>query len=316
MNKNLSKFFCTSLLLMALSMAFSQSFTQFSQYIHSQGILNPAYTGTKNAICGVLLYRDQWIGIEGSPKSMAFNIHAPVRSKNIGIGLSVINEQIGMKRITDIDAAFSYIIKTGKQNHLSFGLQAGINSYSFFKSEALLSDPEPDPFFSGANESYLLPDFGFGSYYYTNRLFIGLSLPKLLSNEFDINENKLKTGKFSFKEQHIYLYSGYVFKVKNNTLFKPSVLTKYIYGAPVQFDISANFLLKKLAWIGLGYRTGAAMILYTDFKITDYLNMGYSYDFVLSNLGHYTSGTHEIRLTYNYDLKVKYMPMFDTIRDF
>ncbi len=293
---------------------FSQNYIQFSQYINTQGLLNPAYSGTKSLPSGLLIYRNQWLNIDGAPVAFAFNIHAPIKTKKMGIGISAINEKIGMRNQTDINIAYSYITKINSKRSLSFGLRVGIKNYNFDKSKAQLIDID-DPFFSNGNESFLFPDFGFGTYYYTKRFFAGLTLPNMLTNGLDINSTTLKTNSFSLKQQHLYLYSGYVFNLNDKLLIKSSVIGKYIYGAPLQFNVNSSLLVQEFLWLGIGYRTGEALIFLLDYKINDQFSIIYSYDWVLNKLNKYNSGSHEIMLLFNISNKAN-TPMFNSPRSF
>ncbi len=298
----------------SLNSLFSQNYIQFSQYINTQGLLNPAYSGTKSSINGLLIYRNQWVNMAGAPVNFAFNIHAPIKTKKMGIGISAINEQIGMRNQTNINVAYSYITKINSKKSLSFGLRIGIKNYNFDKSKAQLIDID-DPFFTNGNESFLLPDFGFGAYYYTKRFFAGLSLPNLLTNGLDTYSTTLKTNSFSLKQQHYYLYSGYIFKLNDKFLIKPSVLGKYIYGASLQFNVNSSLLVKEILWLGLGYRTGEALIFLLDYKINEQISLAYSYDWVLNKLNKYNSGSHEIMLLFNIYNKTSTL-MFNSPRNF
>ena len=294
MNKVLS----ISILLFVASNLYSQEYIQFSQYVNAQGVLNPAYTGTKSLPSGFLLYRNQWVNIDGAPVTFAFNINTPIKGKNMGIGLSAVNEQIGMRKQTEFNAAYSYITKINSKSNLSFGLQVGIKNNFFDKSNAQATDLD-DPFLTDQKESFLLPNFGFGAYYYTKRFFAGLSLPNMLTNRLDLQSAALKTKGFSFKDQHFYMFSGYVIKLKEKLLLKPSVLVKYLYGAPLQLNINSSLLIQDALGLGLGYRTGDALIFLVDFKINTQIRVGYSYDLGMNNLNSYNFGSHEIMLMFN-----------------
>ena len=311
---NTKKIILFSIIYFALNNLFSQNYIQFSQYVNTQGLLNRAYSGTKSLPSGLLIYRNQWLNIDGAPVAFAFNIHAPIKTKKMGIGISAVSEQVGMKSQTDINVAYSYITKINSKRSLSFGLRIGIKNYNFDKSKAQLIDID-DPFFTNGNESFLLPDFGFGTYYYTKRFFAGLTLPNLLNNGLDIHSTTLKTNRFSLKKQHFYLYSGHVFNLNDKLLIKPSVLGKYIYGTPLQFNVNTSLLVKEFIWLGLGYRTGEALIFLLDYKINDQISLAYSYDWVLNKLNKYNSGSHEIMLLFNINNKTS-SSMFNSPRKF
>lgn len=286
------------LMMLLIKCGVAQNDIAFSKYIDSQGVLNPAFSGTKNAANGLLVYRDQWMGIEGAPISCAININTPLKKQKMGIGLTVLSEKIGMRTQTDINLSYSYITRINSKSHFSLGLRGGVRNYYFAKTKAKLNNMD-DPFFYGSNESYLLPDFGFGMYYYTKKYFAGLILPNLLNSGLGISSTNLVTKNFSYKEQHIYLYTGGFFKVSNNLLLRPSLLCNYIFGAPLQFCINSELLYKEMVGLGLGVRSGESLNVLASIKVNNSMKLGYSYDILFNELQKYSKGTHELTIIFN-----------------
>ncbi len=278
-------------------------------YMWNQLILNPAYAGSRDAITASAVWREQWVGLEGAPSTQVISLHSPLPGDKIGLGLTVENDNIGPSNNTGVWGDFAYRIQTGEKSKLSFGLRAGFGVY-----QASLRDLDNidtnDPVFSQNVENNFLPNFGFGAYYYGDRGYVGISSPTLLENE--LNSGRNPSGKAQdLDKRHYYLMGGYVFSLSQDSagvMFKPSTVIRVVEGAPVSFDISANFLIKQKLWLGAAYRYQDAVAAIVSFQFTEHLQAGYSYDFGTSSLRSYHHGSHEIMLTYDFfkrDVKTK-----------
>lgn len=271
---------------------------QFNHYIANQGLLNPAYSGTRDIISGLLIHRNQWLGFEGAPMNQALNVHGPIEDTNLGVGLALVNDNIGFSNTFDAFASLSYKLRMDdKEKFLSFGLQAGVSSFSYDGTKAVLSD-FGDPVFAG-KESKTAINFGFGSYFYGKDYFIGFSIPKFFSNQFEKENEKFK-NKLDFKSLHTYLYGGYIFDW-DAVKVKPTILMKQVYGAPWQFDVTANVLLAEKVWLGLSYRTISSMVFLSEYEINDKFTVRYSFDYPFNDLHRYgNAGTHEIGIQFDF----------------
>ena len=299
------------LLIMGGQLAFGQDQYMFNHYIANQGLLNPAYNGTRDVISGLLIYRSQWIGFEGAPMNQALNVHGAIEDTDVGIGLSIVNDKIGFSNTLDLFAAGSYKIRLdGDDKFLSFGLQAGFSSWVNDGTKAVTG--ERDPSFDG-KESKLNFNFGFGSYFYADNYFAGFSIPKFFSNQFDIGTEGYK-NQIDFKNMHMYLYGGYIFDwypVK----VKPTLLVKQVYGAPMQFDASVNVLLADKVWVGLSYRTISEAVLLLEYIINRQFTVRYSFDYSFSPINQYAkAGSHEIGLQFDFSFNKR--PGMRSIRYF
>ncbi len=291
--------------------AFSQEIGQYSQYIYTQGLLNPAYVGSRDAVSGLLLYRYQWAGIDGAPKTMAFNIHSPIGKKGLGLGLSVVNDQIGPDNKTSVSIAASYKLKFDNRTNLMFGLQTGID----MQSSNLISEIEKnavtvnEELVAQKNENHLGPNVGFGVYYYNEKkFFIGFSTPSILNTGVGkADTTQASTSyetKFDLNQLTTFLYGGYIFDVgaRKEIKIKPTFLWKQTMGAPVNYEVGLNVLLKRVLWLGAAYRSEDAVVLLIDYKISNNFSVGYSYDLTLSELKTDSGGSHEVRLGFDFDL--------------
>lgn len=287
--------------IVSFSEIFAQQQPLSTMHMWNQLIINPAYAGSRDAFSASAIWREQWVGLEGSPSTQVLSLHTPLPSDKIGLGLTVENDKIGPSNNTAVWGDFAYRLQTGEKGILSFGLRAGFGIY-----QASLRDLENidanDPVFNQNVESNFMPNFGFGAYYYGERGYVGLSTPSLLENELNSGSNP--TGKAKdLDKRHFNLMAGYVFNLSQDSagvMFKPSTIIRVVEGAPVSFDVSANFLIKQKLWLGAAYRYQDAMAAIISFHFTDHLQAGYSYDFGTSKLRSYHSGSHEIMLTYDF----------------
>lgn len=272
-----------------------------SQYMFNGLLLNPAYAGTHEYFSVSGLHRSQWVQFEESPTSQVFSIDGPVANDKLGVGLLITNDQLGVISQFDVSGNFSYKLNLGA-GKLSFGLRAGISSYSANLNDLTYWDQD-DPLYAQGNISgELVTKFGFGAYYYTDKFFAGLSVPTIYSLDDNIiSENSEVSDYFT---QHYYLNSGYVFETSSILAIKPSVLVKFEPAAPVQVDLNCNFMFFQKFWLGAGYRSGDALVGMVEYNVTPQLRAGYAYDYTLSDIADYSSGSHEIMIAYDFGKKV------------
>ena len=261
----------------------------FSQYMFNPLAINPAYTGSRESISSVLLYRSQWVGMSGAPNTATFTTHSPIKGKNFALGFSMGGEKIGPTTNGNAALTYAYRIRLG-QGKLSFGLRGGLFS-SRLDGGMLNYNDQNDYHNSGAQLKAVAPNFDFGTYYYTTKFYIGLSASHLLGQQLSYNSDN---GINLELAQHFMLASGYAMEINKNFVFKPSVLIKYAEGAPVNIDLNASMLFNKVLWFGASYRSSGSLVFITEYNITDFLRLGYSYDMALGQLKKYNSGSHEI----------------------
>ncbi len=273
----------------------------FTQYMFNETFINPAYTGSHENLSTTLLYRDQWVGIAGAPKTQTLSIHSPIDKRRLAIGLSVMNDNIGVSHQLYVSAAFAYRILF-PHSTLAFGASGG-----FVNDEELFTELHPitagDNQFLYNSRKLFLPNAGFGMYYYNQRFYAGLSIPRLFENNISTSPFMApEKNSLDFNLWNYYLATGYVFDLSDEVKFKPSVMVKTVLHAPVELDMDVNFLFNDFLWLGGGYRTGDAVFGMVGLQLSKLLRIGYSYDYTLSALQTYTSGTHELTLQYDINL--------------
>jgi len=280
------------------SAAMAQQDALFSQYMFNKLVLNAGYTGSREVMSADLMDRYQWVGIEDAPKTITFSLHTPLRNEHIGIGFYVYRDQLGPTVDQGFQASYAYrlILPKGK---LSFGIQAGFKYFEIDWNKIYTENP--DYVFQGEQQNKLTPDANFGIYYYTNRMFAGISSKQLFQNEYGMVKTGEKTA-YSKLLRHFYGMAGLAVPISEEVLFRPSTLIKYVKNAPLQVDFNASFLIHELFWVGMTYRTENALVFMTEFNLGQNLRLGYSYDVYLNQLVHSNKGSHEIRLGFDFDL--------------
>lgn len=308
-------FVVTSLIMMFLGASYAQDQTVFTQTVNLQGMLNPAYTGTRDAYSGLVVYRKEFAGFgDGAPEYSGFNLHAPISGTNMGAGLVVINEQFGLHSNLDISAAFAYRVQINRDLNLSLGLQASVNSYSF-DFMGLDNESQSDRTFLAYEDASIKPNAGFGALLYSEKYFVGFSMPEMLYHPSDTVDKK-RTSTFDFKQMHMFLYGGYVFDLQNDFKVKPVALVRQVYGAPLLADIGVyGFYMNDLS-LGVLYRWNDAAIVHAEFRVWEQLFVGYSYDHSLTKLAEVSNGSHEISLRIDLGSAKKYRRGMRSIRYF
>ena len=295
----LNRFLSIVVILLGISASFGQQLPQFTQYMFNTISINPAYAGSRETFSAVGLHRSQWVGLEGGPETQTLSVHSPLRNEQVGIGLSFINDKLGYENFSYIYGDFSYTIRTGVNSELAFGIKGGFTHYSL--DEELLNDPSVinDPFFNDVSNRWS-PNVGAGIYWHSQRWYLGLSAPRILNTDYN-NGGSGTIDYVALERVSYYFTGGYVFDLSETTKLKPSILLKATNGAPLSMDISANFLFNETFWIGGGYRinqSAAAIGGIADFQVSKQLRIGYAYEYPISDLRPYTSGTHEVLLMF------------------
>ena len=299
----MKKFYIIIVLLIA-TQVYGQQDPQYTQYMYNMNVINPAYAGSKENLSFGLLYRTQWTGIDGAPKTGTFFGHLPVGDK-VGLGLSVIADEVGPIKETNAYADFSYTLQLGGAHRLAFGVKAGATFHDIGLAGIDLIDPN-DPFFQNINTT--TPNIGAGAFYYTDNYYLALSVPNILNSvHLDANGNKLGS-----EEAHYFLTGGYVFQLSPNAKLKPSFLVKSAFSAPTSFDVNLNALFYEKFEIGASYRLDDSFSGLVNFAITPSLRIGYAYDSVTSDIRRYAPASHEFMLLFdlNFPKKVSRSPRY------
>lgn len=290
----------------------AQQDPHYTQYMYNMNVINPAYAGSKENLSFGLLYRQQWEGIEDAPKTFTFSGHSPA-GKNVGLGLSVISDEIGPVKEQNVYGDFSYTLNLGGEHRLALGIKAGATFQKiglFSDINGTLPDPSDEAFSENSNNTYF--NIGTGFFYYTNNYYIALSVPNMLKSKHLNVRRDGQERHYGEETQHYFLTGGYVFQLTDNIKFKPFAMVKSAFDAPTSFDVSTNFLFSEKFEIGATYRLDDSFGGMVNYAITPNLKIGYAYDRIISDLKVTTPASHEVILLFdlNFPKKVSRSPRY------
>lgn len=286
------------LMAMPMVMVYGQQDAQYTQYMYNTVSVNPGYAGSRGHISIAALHRSQWIGLDGAPTTQTFNIHSPIGYRGVGLGLSIVNDKIGPTSETNLDIDFSYTVYTSTEGRLSFGLKASAHLLDIQFSQ--LDEYGIDDLLQQDIDNKFSPNLGAGIYYHTDKFYAGLSVPRFLqTSHFASSGTSASTAK---EQMNFYFITGYVWNLNPLLKFKPTLLTKVVRGAPLQVDLSANFMLNDKFILGAGYRWDAALSGMAGFQISNKFLIGIAYDRETTELGSaaFNDGSFEVILRYDF----------------
>ncbi|TDX14111.1 type IX secretion system membrane protein PorP/SprF [Flavobacterium sp. S87F.05.LMB.W.Kidney.N] len=274
----------------------AQQDAQYTQYMYNTIEVNPAYAGSRGALSVFGLYRTQWVGLDGAPETSTFSVNTPISNSDLGLGVSLVNDKIGPTVENTLSADLSYTIPTSESWNLSFGIKGTANLFNLDVNKLSMEDQD-DPQFQNLKNRFS-PNVGAGIYYHSDRAYIGLSIPNFIeTNRYNSDDTAI------FKEKiNYYLIAGYVFNLDRLEYikFKPALMTKMVEGAPLQVDVSGNFMFNDKFVLGLAYRWSASVSAMAGFQVTKGMYVGYGYDHETTRLRKYNSGSHEIFLRFEF----------------
>ncbi|MFG0590681.1 type IX secretion system membrane protein PorP/SprF [Myroides odoratimimus] len=271
----------------------AQQDPQYTQYMYNANMINPAYAGSRGTLNVFGMYRTQWVGLDGAPKTANVSVSTPLGESGLGLGVNFTNDRLGAMDENNISVDLAYAIDLNADYKLAFGLKATANLLSVDYTKLNIHNPT-DPVSQENLNNKFNPNIGAGVYLYSDKAYVGLSVPNFLTTD-RYDDNDITTMR---QKMHFYLMGGYVFDVSENLLFKPAALVKAVSGAPLQVDLTANFLLYDKFTLGAAYRWDASVSALAGFQVNDNLFVGYSYDFETTALQRYNSGSHEIFLRF------------------
>ncbi|MGZ3904218.1 MAG: PorP/SprF family type IX secretion system membrane protein [Bacteroidia bacterium] len=289
-----------ALLVLITAGASAQQLPQYSQYMLNDFTMNPAIAGRNNFWEAKSNNRYQWVGITDAPRTYILSLQGPFKNLKMGIGGNIFTDIVGPTRRTGFNMAYAYHIKLSSTYKLSFGLNAGVLQYSVDGSKITAHD-QGDPIMSPNYQSALAPDLGAGTYLYSDKLTLSLGFPQIY--QANIKFFNYQTTKNSVLAHHFYGLAGYKLKLSDDLSLTPMVLVKYVQPAPVELDGGLKFSYQEKFWIGLNYRGYAASGFKSDaatflvgYMFKEWMMFGYSYDYTMSALKKYNTGTHEVML--------------------
>jgi type IX secretion system PorP/SprF family membrane protein len=267
----------------------------YSQYLFNGLLINPAYAGSHVQFSSTLTYRNQWVNFPGAPETTTFGAHNSFRKGRIGVGMLITDDRIGSYNNTGVFGSFSYKIKDMTGGVLSMGVQAGFNNFQADYGELFLK--AEDPIFALSMNAFR-PNFGGGVFYYNKKVFAGFSVPTILTQEELFRSRNLAQLN---TPRYYYLNAGLKLPLDPRTKrveLQPSFLIRAQEGTPLSVDFNLNVVFDQLISIGTSYRSGDGAILLINYKLSEKLYVGYSYDWITSDIRKYTKGTHELMINF------------------
>ncbi len=286
-----------SFILLATNAVNAQQLTFNSQYMLNQYLINPAAAGTQGNTSIGTSFRQQWAGFKDAPRTQMITANGKI-GESMGLGGVIYNDVTGPLRNVGVTGSYAYHIKTSESTKLSLGLSLSLTQHVLDGSSFVLND-EVDQTLNGASFKSLNPDASFGAYYYGENFFIGAAVPQLIQKKYNFGESTLDSTKHV---RHYYVSGGYKFKLATDFDLEPSVLLKATEASPIQFDINARLIYKQNLWVGVSYRNKESLVAMLGMKRENFL-IGYSYDYVVSNIRNYSAGTHELYIEFQFGKK-------------
>lgn len=298
---SMKKLLTFALVLISLT-TLAQQDPLYTHYMYNKMAINPAYAGSHEMLSIELLTRFQWVGINGGPRTTSLTAHTPLRNPHIGLGLYTYYDRLGPTVDYGVMGNFTYRV-IFDHSKLCFGVNVGFKYYNIIWS-LLEAKDQNDIELINQVQNKAVPDVDFGIYYYSTHFYAGLSSKHLLENQMSVSSSPAPDSKSSFSKlkRHFYGITGGAIPISENFVIMPSLLMKYVDGAPFQVDINASFLIREVLTLGASFRTNAALAFLVEVNITKNLSVGYSYDMWFNALQGYNSGSHEIRIGYSFDL--------------
>lgn len=310
--------------------AYSQQDPMFTKYMFNSLVFNPGYAGSYEYLSARILYRNQWLGIDGAPVSQTLTVHTPA-GERVGLGLSIINDEVGSSGSTTTNISYAYRVPFGR-GRLSIGMQGGVQNWRSDWSDLRFKDPQQMDAVFNEGLNRWIPNFGAGVYYYAPRFYVGFSVPRLIN--FDLQKDRAaspEVEEWAKLYRHFYLSGGVVFPIAPGLMFKPSILVKSVgllgeftssqtsstIGAPTEFDLDFSLLFYEALWVGASFRSAFearafgglssfdSADIWAAYYLRNGIRIGAAYDFTLSALRSFNDGSFELMMGYDFNYSSK-----------
>lgn len=283
----------------------AQTEAMYSQYLFNKLVLNPAYAGSREGLCVVLDYRNQWTGIDGSPTSMVASFHSLSKNRKYGFGANLYNDRLGILNTYAFNGNYAYRFFIGK-NVLSLGINGGL-SYSNATINNLTAYQQGDvTAFSDMGRTQIIPNAGAGIYFKNKRMALGLSIPQILNDKMLKNVSVPVSNHYYFSFDYL-INIGKQYNLQGQKVaLVPSLLMKYVPGTNFQVDFNMNTVLYSQFWLGFGYRSDNSFIFSAQYSLNKFVKnsttnfrIGYAYDLAAKQYRRAAGGTHEVLLMFD-----------------
>lgn len=279
--------------------SFAQRNFHVSQYMLHQPLINPAAISSYQGINGALVHRSQWVGFDGAPTVSGVSVNSPIASGNNHLGLTVLHDAIGVNKDINISAQYAYKFQVSDNSYFSLGLAGMLRMVQSDYSQISVNDGGDDVF-TGATPTFMSPNFSFGMYYFKDKFYVGFSTPTILSNKIMFDQAYKMQTSFDANDLHYNLHAGYKFILSPKVDLNTSTLLKAVSGAPLQADINAQVVFNNRVGVGASYRTSKDIIGLVSVQVIKQLKLAYAYDYNMSDIAQFSSGSHEIMLLFDF----------------
>lgn len=282
------------------SRAWSQQDPVYTQYMNNLMSVNPGYTAARGVGSFAGIFRNQWVGLDGAPKSASFSFSMPLDSLNMGLGIDFLYDYTVPLRTTGLFFNYSYQVRVAEKSTLCFGLKAGLN-YLDARLSTLDRYHLDDEYILGEGD-FNKPFFnaGIGVFWFNERFYAGFSVPRLIETIY--NKDVTIVEATSREKQHYFFHGAYMIDLSPEISFKPGLTTIMTAGAPVTADFDFSFLFHRQIWFGVMYRISDAVGGYMQFQYKN-MKIGLSYDYSHTRIREFQSGTFEVMLRYDFKTK-------------
>ncbi|HEY0655635.1 MAG TPA: type IX secretion system membrane protein PorP/SprF [Chryseosolibacter sp.] len=270
-----------------------QQKVQFTQYMFNGLVINPAYAGADEALSLTFIQRSQWAGVENAPETQTFSGHTLFGKRHIGVGLTLINDKIGVHKSLNALTTYAYHLQVAERAYLSMGLQVGINRRES-NYGSLIGGATYDPRLNDVAIAKTFMDFGMGFYFRSPKLDAGFSVPELVPGRLEVND----TVTIQLSKSPYFLFTKYRIKASDFVDVEPSIFVKYQSGIPLSYDLNANMIYRKVLTLGLSYRKAESVDFLFKAQITRQLQIGYAYDHPIGHISMLSNGSHELMAQY------------------
>jgi type IX secretion system PorP/SprF family membrane protein len=285
---NMKNILRTILLVFIASGTYAQQLPFTSQYMFNDYLINPAVGGSFDYMPVALSIRSQWAGLEGSPKTQFFSAHSKL-GKKVGVGGYVFKDEAGPINEQGVQLSYSYHLQVGEKSNLSLGLGGMLFSHSIATSKLKFDEPD-DMALSNIKQNAVSPDASFGLLYYSDNYKVGFSIPQIFQNNLYDN---LTSDNQNTLVRHYFIHGEVIMNVNDKFDIAPGLLAKMVSGAPPQFDVNVKGFYNKKYWLGFSYRHEESIVAMIGMTYRKF-QMGYSYDITMTDIGDYSSGSHEL----------------------
>lgn len=283
-------------ILLISALSFGQQLTQYSQWSWHQFAQNPAHAGIKRCVDLHSLYRVQWVGFDGAPRSGFLTVSIPLDSKRRqylsarhGLGLKFETDRIGQFSIQRFNVAYAAHFNFNKTDRLSLGLYGGVLQTGY--DPASITTGMPDPLLENQG-TFFAPDATFGAWFNSESYYAGLVLQNLIPSRWN---NISPDSKNRF---HAILNGGYLLPLDDRFALLPTLQMKFAARGKTAIDLALHVDYQNQFSFGLGFRNADALMAFAQVKIKGQFSIGYSFDYTISNIQLGAQNTHEVSLRF------------------